>query len=345
MAPLLALLLVLSLDTAMAPPAQAGSDGVTAAIRARQLKAEATMRRADRQITRLQKQRKHHAKRLKVAKRRLELAIARRDAARDRGELVEHRLSGAEDVLGRTLRVHPDPTGAQVADKPALRKRVRRLEARMERQEKKVRQLGRKVERARSAKQARLKKVGTARIDARKAARERAEHKLATSITQMLALAKERAGTGFGTASVKGFRRPARGTITQGYGCTGYPTNPRRGSCAHFHDGIDIAAERGTRVRASAAGYIAYVGWNPWDEGSRSWIVIIGHAGGYETIYGHLRPQRKVGAGQRRVRAGQRVERGDVIGSIGTTGRTTGPHVHWELSRGFKTLDPLRARR
>ncbi len=137
---------------------------------------------------------------------------------------------------------------------------------------------------------------------------------------------------------MEGFQKPARGTLSQRYGCTGYRTNPRRGSCAHFHDGVDIAATRGSTVRASADGYIAYVGRNPWDTGSRAFVVLIGHAGGFETVYGHLQPIRMV-------QAGQRVERGDVIGRVGVTGRSTGPHVHWEVSRDGHTLDPLRAGR
>jgi murein DD-endopeptidase MepM/ murein hydrolase activator NlpD len=99
---------------------------------------------------------------------------------------------------------------------------------------------------------------------------------------------------------------------------------------------VDIATRAGTSVRASADGYVAYVGWNPWDAKRRAFVVIIGHARGIETIYGHLRPVRKV-------RAGQRVRRGQAIGVVGLTGHTTGPHVHWEVSRDFQTMDPLAA--
>ncbi len=86
-------------------------------------------------------------------------------------------------------------------------------------------------------------------------------------------------------------------------------------------------------MRASASGYVAYVGWNPWDRGRRAFIVIIGHAGGYETIYAHMLPIRKV-------RAGQFVRTGQTIGRAGSTGHSTGPHVHWEVSKGFVTRNP-----
>ena len=110
------------------------------------------------------------------------------------------------------------------------------------------------------------------------------------------------------------------------------PGRHGRDRCGRFHDGIDIATPRGTRVHASAAGYVAYVGWNPWDRGRRAFVVIIGHARGIETVYAHLAPVRMV-------RAGQAVKRGQAIGVVGLTGHTTGAHVHWEVSRDFRSMD------
>ena len=66
-----------------------------------------------------------------------------------------------------------------------------------------------------------------------------------------------------------------------------------------------------------------------------AYIVIIGHRGGYQTVYGHLLPVRKV-------RAGKVVRRGKVIGLMGSTGNSTGPHLHWEVRRGATALDPRR---
>jgi murein DD-endopeptidase MepM/ murein hydrolase activator NlpD len=136
-----------------------------------------------------------------------------------------------------------------------------------------------------------------------------------------------------------GFAWPVRGRITQRYGCTGFRLNSRRGSCARFHGGVDIAAPSGTLLRASATGVVSYVGWSPVSHGGhwgRGFIVVIGHAGGFETLYGHLQPIR-------RVRVGQLVRKGEVIGHVGSTGKSTGPHVHWEVSRGFRSQDPLRS--
>ena len=192
-----------------------------------------------------------------------------------------------------------------------------------------------KEAKVRKLKQSRVGKPTQARLDARKGERERSEDKLSSAIYAMTELSKDRAGL-FGTASVARFARPVAGKVSQRYGCTGYPTNPSRGACTHFHDGLDIVSPKGTKVKASADGYVAYAGWSPWDEGRRSFIVVVAHARGYTSVYGHLQPTRLV-------RAGQKVKRGAVIGHIGVTGLTTGPHVHWEVHKGGTTVDPLAA--
>ncbi len=296
------------------------------------------MLRADRQIKKLLKHRHKRSKRLAKSKHKLDRAMKQRDAARKRASKAAARTGLAQIVLGRTLRVHPNPQGIQVTDKPALRKRLHRLRTREQHVERKTRVLARKVDRARHRKQHSQRKVSRSRVQARKAARERAEDRLSGRITQMLAIAKERAGIGPASNRKQAFRRPARGTISQGYGCQDHRGKGRHGPCLRFHDGIDIATSSGSTVRASADGVVAYVGRNPWDDGKRAFVVIIGHARGYESIYAHLKPVRKV-------KAGQRVRRGQVIGVVGMTGHTTGPHVHWEISRNFHTIDPRRAGR
>ena len=295
------------------------------------------MRRADRQISDLQKQRRNHGKLLRNAKHKLDRAIKRRDAARERAETAHLKLMDLRFSLARKTRVHPNPQGSQTVDKPGLRKRVSELGLRSRKLERKEREIEKKVDKVRALKQSRLHKPSKARITARKAERERAEDALGSAIVQMLSLSKQRAGS-FGPASAEGFRKPVMGNITQSYGCTGYGANPAKGSCRHFHDGVDIAAASGRKVRASADGYVAYVGYSPWDTGARAFVVIIGHSNSYETVYAHLRPTRKV-------RAGERVRRGDVIGTVGMTGLTTGPHVHWEVKKGGAAVDPLQAGR
>jgi murein DD-endopeptidase MepM/ murein hydrolase activator NlpD len=297
------------------------------------------MRRADRQIRRLERRLAEKARRLEHASRRLERTIVRRDRAQRKAERIRRHLVTARVVRDRTLRVRPAPSGRQVVDRPSLRKRVDRLDRRLDRQLRRSARLDRKVERARRLKQQLLRHGAVGRLAARRQARDRVEARLGSHISVMLAIAKERARARFSSARDRRFRRPASGQVTQGYGCQRMVRGKhRRKRCGSFHDGIDIATRRGAPVRASAPGYVAYVGWNPWDRGRRAFVVIIGHAGGFESIYGHLRPVRKV-------RAGQRVKRGQVIGVVGLTGRTSGAHVHWEVSKGFRTLDPRRAGR
>ncbi len=132
---------------------------------------------------------------------------------------------------------------------------------------------------------------------------------------------------GVGAGSGSGFFVwPASGSISQDYGCTGYFVNPPRGSCPHFHDGIDIAGAGGSRIVAAGAGVVAYAGWNPY-EAVPAYIIVIAHGGGLSTLYAHLQPSGTV-------RAGQTVKKGQTIGYMGSTGRSTGNHLHWEVWAG-----------
>jgi murein DD-endopeptidase MepM/ murein hydrolase activator NlpD len=335
--PLLAVALVLSAGVVAPAAVEAGGSSSVASIRGRQLSAEGAMRRADKQILRLQGERRHHTKLFRKAKKQLKGAIKQRKAAERKADVAHSKLSDLKLTLARQTRVHPNPKGTQKVDKPKLRKRIRKLQKSVRQLDKKVRRAEKKVDQKRALKQSRLKKPTKARIAARVAERERAEDKLNSAIGRMLSLSKERAGR-IGTSSGRGFMKPAKGRISQAYGCTGLRTNPRRGSCRRFHDGLDIAAPKGSRVRASADGYVAYVGFSPWDPGARAYVVIIGHSRGYETVYAHLQPKRKV-------RAGQKVKKGDVLGTVGMTGLTTGPHVHWEVKKGGTNVNPQKAGR
>ena len=80
------------------------------------------------------------------------------------------------------------------------------------------------------------------------------------------------------------------GNVTQNFGCTGFSWEPPQGSCPHFHTGIDIVAPYGTKVRASGAGVVAYIGWNYADGADPAWIVIIAHSEGLQTWYAHMQP-------------------------------------------------------
>lgn len=96
-----------------------------------------------------------------------------------------------------------------------------------------------------------------------------------------------------------------------------------------FHSGVDISNSRGTPIRASADGKVTIAGWN----GGYGILVKINHGNGYESLYGH---NSKVV-----VNVGQEVKRGDIIAYMGSTGRSTGPHCHFEVRYNNSPINPF----
>ena len=94
------------------------------------------------------------------------------------------------------------------------------------------------------------------------------------------------------------------------------------------HSGIDLAAATGTPIRAANGGPILYAGWNSWGYGN---TVVIGH-GPFSTLYGHM--------SSLAVKCGSRVAAGQVIGSVGSTGNSSGPHLHFEIRYRNQPQDP-----
>jgi murein DD-endopeptidase MepM/ murein hydrolase activator NlpD len=165
--------------------------------------------------------------------------------------------------------------------------------------------------------------------------RESAEGGLGAYIVRMTELGQQRAELQSDAVLGRdsGFTWPAVGRLSQGYGCTGMRLLPRRGSCAHFHDGLDVVSAYGSSVASMADGVVAYAGWNPWDEGGRAWLMVVSHPDGWVSRYGHLI------AGSA-TRVGEFVRQGQTIGRMGNTGRSTGTHLHFELLRNDATVDP-----
>jgi murein DD-endopeptidase MepM/ murein hydrolase activator NlpD len=126
---------------------------------------------------------------------------------------------------------------------------------------------------------------------------------------------------------------PMVGTVTQDFGCTGFAWEPPYGSCAHFHQGIDLVARENTKVRASGDGRIVYCGWNYADGADPAWIVIIAHSSNLETWYAHMQPVCPA-------RAGEGVKAGQVIGFEGNTGHSTGAHLHWAVRQNGVFVNP-----
>lgn len=110
---------------------------------------------------------------------------------------------------------------------------------------------------------------------------------------------------------------PHVGRITSNFGVRGNPMKKGKGS--EFHPGLDIAGNIGDPIHATANGVITYASV----KGGYGNCIMIKHHFGYETLYGHL--------SKILVKKGQTVNAGDVIGKLGSTGRSTGPHVHYEI--------------
>ena len=114
---------------------------------------------------------------------------------------------------------------------------------------------------------------------------------------------------------------PARGVVSSPYGL--------RWNGSDFHPGIDIANDMGTPIIATADGVVRVAGWNDGGYGN---MVDIDHGNGIMTRYGH--------AMQVAVTAGQYVHRGQVIAYMGSTGFSTGPHVHYEVRINGQAVNP-----
>jgi len=207
----------------------------------------------------------------------------------------------------------------QLADLAAARDRLAALEKETER-----------LLKAQQAAYAQMSKDKAAMAKAI-AASEKAEKALQKEIARLVA---EQSRRGNIPSKYNGtLAWPMRGTITQEYGCTGFAWEPRKGSCAHFHSGIDIAAPMYTPIRAAGPGVVLFAGANPYDPRPKAWIVIVAHSENLVTWYAHVDNS----AHPIRVRAGDHVVTGEVIAYEGMTGRTTGPHLHWmvELNGSF----------
>ena len=118
---------------------------------------------------------------------------------------------------------------------------------------------------------------------------------------------------------------PVSGLMTDGYGRRRDPFTGRRA----FHKGLDVSARRGTPVQAPADGVVVFAGRN----GGLGKTVKIAHGFGFTTVYGHLDSMS--------VEPGDEVRRGDELGALGNSGRSTGPHLHYEVHVDGKAVDPL----
>jgi murein DD-endopeptidase MepM/ murein hydrolase activator NlpD len=119
---------------------------------------------------------------------------------------------------------------------------------------------------------------------------------------------------------------PVEGTLEGGFGGR---RNPFGGGGYEFHSGQDIEAAWGAPVVSGAAGRVSFVGW----QNGYGQLVTVDHGGGLTTRYGHL--------SHIDVAMDQAVSRGQLLGKVGSTGRSTGPHLHYEVRINDEAVNPL----
>ena len=120
---------------------------------------------------------------------------------------------------------------------------------------------------------------------------------------------------------------PRLSAITSGFG---YRANPFDSESAELHPGVDFKGATGDPVRVTADGKVVFTG----RKSGYGNCIIVQHKNDFQTLYGHL--------SRINVDDGQQVKTGDVIGKVGSTGRTTGPHLHYEVRKNGKPINPVK---
>jgi murein DD-endopeptidase MepM/ murein hydrolase activator NlpD len=137
-------------------------------------------------------------------------------------------------------------------------------------------------------------------------------------------------GASSGAAGVTFVKPLTHASISQGFGCTSFAFEPVDRACpgGHWHSGIDLAAASGTPVAATLPGIVTVI----VSATGYGLHVIIDHGGGLSSLYGHLDTVV--------VASGDDVAAGQIIGTVGSTGNATGPHLHFEIRRDGIAEDP-----
>jgi murein DD-endopeptidase MepM/ murein hydrolase activator NlpD len=118
---------------------------------------------------------------------------------------------------------------------------------------------------------------------------------------------------------------PLEGRITSSFG---FRSNPFGGNGRESHKGLDISAPHGSPVKSTADGIVVYAGY----KGDLGNVVIISHGEDFQTYYGHL--------SEIIVKVGQELKASTIVGKVGSTGRSTGPHLHYEIHKNNKRINP-----
>jgi len=146
------------------------------------------------------------------------------------------------------------------------------------------------------------------------------------SLDEIFKIAKEKSKLLSAIPAIQPVRNENLKAMASGFGYRSDPFTKVR----KFHAGMDFSAKNGTPIFATGDGVVERADANASGYGNH---IVIRHGYGYETLYGHL--------SKYKVRAGQRVKRGDIIGYVGSTGRSEAPHLHYEVHKNGEVVNPL----
>lgn len=150
-------------------------------------------------------------------------------------------------------------------------------------------------------------------------------NKQSLSFSELLQLVKDKEKLIAAIPAIQPVRNQDLKQMASGYGWRIDPVYKTR----KMHTGMDFSAEIGTDIYATGKGVVESVGY----DGGYGKCVVINHGYGYKTRYGHM--------SSFNCRPGQKVERGDLIGFVGSTGKSTGPHLHYEVERNGNKINPI----
>lgn len=249
-----------------------------------------------------------------------ELEVSRDDIVSQRTDLEDRIVKVAEKYD-----MADDEKESFVNEQAIIAERTSSLNEELKNEKQRILEEEREKEEAERLAQEKRKKEKEAEEKAKAKAEEEKEAAEEKAKVEVKAEVSTSSSEGAKESKSSGWSRPASGNMTSPFG---YRTHPVTGKQGSFHAGIDIAG--GGSVVASRAGTVKAASYSD----TYGYRVIVDHGDGYLTLYAHMKKGLSVSAGQS-------VSQGQQLGIMGTTGRSTGVHLHFEIRKGGEAVDPM----